>query len=94
MQDLILDTDNDLVIDNSDFKQAESTGQDVKQLLMIAPGTLRESGYSGIDLINELDEDVPINIKAELKKQLKLDNKKLTTYTISGDKLNIEVDEI
>jgi hypothetical protein len=94
MQDLSLDITNDLLIENSDLKLIDATAQDVKQLLVISPGTLRESGYSGIDLINELDEDGSINFKTELKKQLKLDNKKLNRYNASGNNLSVEVNDL
>lgn len=94
MQDILLDEEGDIIIENGDFKIGESTYQEVKSLLETPPGGLRENGYFGIDLANEIDEDGSINFKAELKKQLKLDNKKLKTYSTNGNKLSIDVENI
>ncbi len=92
MEDIIFDSD--IVIENGDFKIGESIYQEVDVLLQIPQGGLRENGYFGIDLANQLDEDGSVNFEAELKKQLKLDKKRLKTYHINGANLNIDVEPL
>lgn len=94
MQDILIDTEGDIIIESGDFVIGESTGQEVTLILKIAPGGNRENGYLGMDLANELDEDGGVNFKAELKKQLKLDNKRLKQFIIDGEKLSIDVENL
>lgn len=94
MQDVGLDTGNDLVFLNGDFQVIESTYQEVKTILENPPGTFKLDGFLGIDLSNELDDDGNSNFNAELKKQLKRDNKKLIRYAIQNGKLLLDVENI
>lgn len=92
MNDIILGTDDDLVFENGNFKVGSSLYQDTKAILSNPPGSFRLNGLLGIDLANEIDDDLGIDFKAEFKKQLKLDGKKLKTFDIVNDKLQIDVE--
>jgi hypothetical protein len=94
MKDILLDSDNDLSFENGDFKIGDSTYQEVKAILENPPGTFKLNGLLGMDLANELDEDGGINFRAELKKQLKLDGKKLKKFIIENGELQLDVENL
>lgn len=60
MQDILLDTNNDLLIVDNDFVKGESSGQHQELLLLLAKGELKETPEATVgikDFINESDID-------------------------------------
>ncbi len=94
MQDILLDKDGDLDFVNGDFKIGDAVYQDVQLLLATTAGGFRQYPQFGMDLIKEIENDRAFSFKAELKKQLKSDNKKIKTFNITDGKLNIDVEEL
>jgi hypothetical protein len=94
IQDIILDSNNDLSFVGGDFKVGDSLYQEAKAILENPPASFKLNTNLGIDLVNEIDEDGGINFTGEFKKQLKLDGKKLKSFNIVSNKLQIDVERI
>ena len=94
MQDILLDSAGDIIIDNGDFKIGESLAQEVSQIISLAPGNIRADGYLGVDIWGELLNEGDIAITQKLKSMLKRDNKKLKNFSIDKQILNIDVEQL
>lgn len=85
---------NDIKDIDGDFVTGDSLSQEVRSIMIVPPGQFRENGYLGMNLVNLIDDDESVDIKAEIKKMLKLDGKKLKTYTIVNDKIQLDAEYI
>ena len=92
MNDILLDNGNDLDFENGDFRIGDAVYQETKAILENPPGSFKLNGYLGIDLLNELNDDNGLLIKAELKKQLKLDGKRLKSFRIINGIIQADVE--
>jgi hypothetical protein len=92
MTDFILDENNDIIVENSSFKTGDSFQQEVKLIMQGPPGSFRENGYLGMDLLSSIDDDEASYIISELKKMLRLDGKKLNYINTDNDVIQIDVD--
>ncbi len=96
MKDLLLDiTDFDLLIENGDFRLGDSLYQETKLIMETAPGQWRDNPIIGLDLERWINDEMDINaIKTALKQQLKLDKKRLKSFSVVGENFQIDVERL
>ena len=95
MKDIMLDENNDLIISNGDFVLSESLLQETKLIMQTAPGHWRYNPILGLDMERFINDEASYDeIKAELKKQLKLDGKRLKEFQVVGDQIKINVERV
>ena len=93
MQDLLLDTNGDLLIKNGDLVIDDSFYQEVGILLKSAPGEFKSYPLFGVDLAAFVnDETQSITLKSKVKEQLKYDGKTLKTFEIKNEKIVIDAE--
>ncbi|MBN1250692.1 MAG: hypothetical protein JXA16_01055 [Bacteroidales bacterium] len=93
MIDILLDENKDLTINNGDIKIGESINQEVELIFLVAPGQLREDGFIGVDIINELLNE-NVYVRPLIKKMLKRDNKELKSFNILNNNILIEAIDV
>jgi len=82
MNDIILDTDNDILIKNGDLVIGDSKEQEVNLLLLTQAGDWKHDPLAGVGLLELINEELSeYEMKQVLKKGLAYDNKKLINYS-------------
>ena len=94
MDDILTDSDGDLIIEGGDFKVGNSLDQEVETILTVSPGQIREDGFLGVDLFNEVQNDGIVNIEGKLKAMLKRDGKRLKSFVNNGEKISVDVENL
>lgn len=69
IQDILADTNNDLIIENNDFKVGDSTEQHQKHLLLCAKGDFKLKPMVGVDVFNWLNDERPEDLMREIRLQ-------------------------
>jgi len=93
MRDILLDSDNDLLLSQGDFVSGDATAQSVGLVLLFQKGELRESPLLGVGLVNWLlSEGSLVGLKHEVAKQFAADGGTLRTLRIQdGGQIEIDV---
>lgn len=91
-KDYILDTQTlDLVIENGDFKLAESTKQHQRLLLQAAPGDYKHSPLTGVGLAYYLLDEQSGNLNSAIRNTFVKDGMSVRSIGITKDgSLNID----
>jgi len=90
--DLILDSNNDLTIENGDFAIGESDSQNIQAMIQASKGQFYENPLFGYGILSKINS--PVRKAAEkraLRQEAKKDNYDVTTLIISDD-LEITID--
>ncbi len=93
MRDILLDSENDLLLNQGDFVLGDATAQSIGLLLLFQKGELRASPLMGVGLINWLlSEGSLVGLKHEVAKQFAADGGVLRTLRIQeGGQIEIDV---
>jgi hypothetical protein len=92
-QDILLDTDGDLLIENGDFVIGASDSQHIDHIVNAQLGEYKEHLLVGFGAINYLKTNVSeMEFKRDLKVQLEIDGYQDASIDLSGgfSKLKIE----
>lgn len=91
MNDLLLNTDFDILIQDGDFKAGESSQQHQALLILIEKGELREFPTRGVGAQSWLLDDSAFgDFNAEVKRQFELDGMKVLSLKGRNENLKIE----
>lgn len=89
--DFTLGIDLDLVIEGQDFVVGNSDIQNMSLLFNYAPGQLKESPFTGIDIQQSiLDDDNPVVTESLIRAQLKEDGGIVNSLLITIDKIECD----
>lgn len=77
-------------IQDGDLVIGESTRQHQEILLLVEKGELRQHPLSGVGIRNEMLDDNPAAVRAEVKRQFELDGMRILELKGSAARLNIE----
>jgi hypothetical protein len=94
MSDLLLNSDFDLQITNGDFATGDSKRQEADLIMRANAGDYKRSPVVGVNLIDIINDEY-INLqqlKVTVANQMKYDGKKLKTFAVTGNNINIEVE--
>ena len=81
MQDILLDTNNDLLIVDNDFVIGESSRQHQELLLLLAKGELKESPEATVGIADFINESEVDGMVFEIRKRYEADG--MTVNSIS-----------
>ena len=91
MNDLILNTSNDLLIENDDLVIGESTRQHQGSLLQTVRAELKQSPDVGVGVSLYLKSENEIgNLLSEIKQEFEKDGMSVRIIAYSNDKLSID----
>ena len=88
MIDILLDTNNDLLIVNNDFVIGESSGQHQELLLITEKGQIKEKPEATVGVIDYINDDEIEDMKFEIRKKFEddgMDFKKINYNETTGD---------
>jgi len=77
MNDILLNTDNDLMIANGDFAVGDCLNQQVGLLLLFNKGEVKQHPLTGAGINDLLNSESMAAVTDEIQKQLKADGLKL-----------------
>jgi len=90
--DLILDSNNDLIIENGDFAAKQSDDQHIQAMLQASKGQFYENPLFGYGITTKLNSPVRRSVeKRSIRQEAKNDNYNITYLTVS-DELEITID--
>lgn len=91
MNDLMLNTSNDLLIENDDLVIAESTRQHQMCLLKTSKGQLKESPLVGVGVEMYLNSENEIGgLLGDIKQEFEKDGMAVKSLSFSDNKINID----
>jgi hypothetical protein len=85
MKDFLTDADGDLRIVDGHFVIGECSEQNQKSLLLASQGDIRSSPVSGIDILNDLEDEDMDGFQLKVRKQFELDGARLKQCVIGQD---------
>lgn len=89
--DILLDSNNDLKIENGDFVMGDSTEQHQKCLLLAAKGDYKQFPLIGVDVFNWLNDDRPEDMMREVRIQFSNDGMRVNKMDVNYPS-NIKID--
>ena len=90
MNDIALDSNDDLVILNNDISIVESTQQHQRQLLINDKGTFKENPTICVGLFNYLDNENPQDLLRNINIEYTRDGMQVNSIQLTNDgKINI-----
>lgn len=89
--DILLDSNNDLKIENGDFVMGDSTYQNQKCLLLAAKGDYKQFPLIGVDVFNWLNDDRPEDMMREVRIQFSNDGMRVNKMDVNYPS-NIKID--
>ena len=92
--DIITDSENDLIIENGDFKLNESDSQHVEHIITADKGQFRQWPLIGVGINRLINGSInPQSLKQVIKLNLESDNYNVRLIEVDSiDKLSINVD--
>jgi len=93
--DLILDSNNDLILENNDFAIGQSDDQNIEAIMLAEKGQFYEFPLLGYGIRRKLNGSINILTERKLiRENLSFDNYNVKLLNIigSGDNLEIELD--
>jgi hypothetical protein len=88
MTDILLDTNNDLLIVDNDFVIGESSGQHQGLLLIIEKGQIKEKPDATVGIVDYINDNEIEDMKFEIRKKFEADGmdfKGIDYNEITGD---------
>jgi hypothetical protein len=73
MTDILLDTNNDLLIVDNDFVIGESSGQHQELLLIIEKGQIKEKPDATVGVVDYINDNEIEDMKFEIRKKFEAD---------------------
>lgn len=89
MKDILLDEDNDLVIQNGDFKIGISDEQHKKLLLISDKGTFKQYPDVGVGIFGYLQDESTADLFREIRLQFTSDGMKVNSIRMENGKIVI-----
>ncbi|MBK6819834.1 MAG: hypothetical protein IPG85_09730 [Bacteroidetes bacterium] len=91
VQDILLDSFNDLIIENGDIKVGDSTEQHQTCLLLAAKGDYKQSPLVGVDIFHWLNDERPEDMMREIRIQFTNDGMRINKMEVDlPSKLTID----
>lgn len=85
MIDILLDTKNDLTIENGDFLVGFSNLQHQRQILTYRKGEVKEFPEVGVSVRDIYDDENPKKVLVEIKKQFEYDGMQVDDVTLKAN---------
>ena len=70
--DILLDSDGDLLIKDGDFVIGFSTGQEIKDIIISGKGWWKGSPLTGVNMLAEINAPLTLPVKNGLQKTIKV----------------------
>jgi hypothetical protein len=90
MQDILINSSGDLVIENGDFKVADPTSQNQQLIIASQKGEWKQNPLTGVGIADWLKGEKQGGLKAEIKQQLKGDGMKVNKIEINQHTISID----
>ncbi len=87
--DLIRGTNNEIKIVNGDFVMGASDEQHIEDLLMAAPGEIKQFPLVGVNISKAINGTIDGEIRKEIKLQLEADGYNVSGINFINDELKI-----
>jgi hypothetical protein len=87
--DFIREADNEIKIANGDFVIGLSDEQHIEDLLIAAPGDVKQFPLVGVDISKAINGSVDGEVRKEIRLQLVADGYDVTTIDFKNGELNI-----
>lgn len=88
-----LNNDNDLVIENGDFKQTTSHDQDIQKILSSNVGDYKQFPTLGTSIVDFINSENPYLIEQRVRLQLKADNFSVNRVRYANGKILIDAEK-
>ena len=89
--DILLDDNNNIIIENGDFKIGDSTRQHQKHLLIANPGDIKDKQLVGVGIFTQLDDESPDDLIRDIRTQYVRDGMTVDNLSVGSDgKINVD----
>lgn len=89
MKDILLE-DNDLIIEDGDFKVADATRQNQQLIIVSHKGEWKQHPLTGVGISDWLKGEKNGGLKAEIKQQFKADGMKVHKIDLTNNTIRID----
>lgn len=91
MKDILLGGELDLLIEGGDLVIDKSEEQEVQAILSLEQSNLKNSPLLGVGLSEFVNSESLNGLKARIRKQLKADNKEVSSINIRNGNLDVKL---
>lgn len=90
MNDFILNSDYEMIIENGDFKVGDATAQNQKLIMLAQKGEVKQTPLTGVGIADWLKGEKQSGLKSEIRQQLKADGMNVKKIDINNNTINID----
>lgn len=85
MDDFLLDTSNDLVVNNGDFVIGDASLQHQNHILLAQKGEFKNAPEIGVGVLTELNNENPRELLSQIRRNFEYDGMKVNSLKVAAN---------